>query len=71
MYDVRMYYPGKPRNEVENAISDKRYGQWASGFGDGTRDIAFDIESIDVLRDLISYLPLDGTIVIKFDKENA
>jgi len=67
MYEVNMFYPGKVRSNLEKEFDDKIYGRWASGysFEDNIRDIAFSIETLDLVRDLMAYLPCDGWITVR------
>ena len=66
MWDVRFYYPGTVRKELEDGI-DESYGRWASGYSitEEVRDIAFDVPSLELVRDLLTHLPEDGWAEIR------
>jgi hypothetical protein len=66
--DVRVYYPGKPRPEIDERLRGLGLDNWASGYGveENRRDLAFDNVVLGGdLAYLIEAMPLDGEARIR------
>ena len=67
MLDVRVYYPGKPRTEIDKNLR-AAMDSWASGYNhvEDVRDLAFnDVKPGPELTGILSAMPSDATVKIR------
>jgi hypothetical protein len=58
LFDVRIYYPGKIQEDLDDAARDLGLDNWAAGYNyvDDVRDLAFDNVPDDKLFSLLAVL---------------